>query len=317
MPAPTPIPERFLSGPFRREEFIKAGLSPKLLLGSRFRRVFPNVWALDRELSHLERIEAAALSLTDRAVVSHVTRIQLLGLDRGDADPLHFTVTGDLHIDTEGIFLHRTVVMPPTDEVGVTRAAAFIQCCADMRLIDLIVIGDWLLRNGHMTIEEVRHLSVVQAWRPGAAEAMSVLPWLDAAALSPRESELRALVIACGLPVPEVNVPLFDEFGREIAIVDLLFRTWMLVLEYEGRQHAEDARQFARDIGRYADLRRIAADYLQITSAMMASPRATMLQVHRRLVERGYDGRAPHFGARWFGLFAPVVADARRPGAVR
>lgn len=307
MPAPTPVPHEFESGPFHRDDFVEAGLSPKILLGRRFQRVFPNVWAPARELSHEERIAAAALSLTGRARLSHVTRIQALGLAHGETDDLHFTVAGDHHIDTEGIFLHRTVVMPPTDDVGVTPAAAFVQCCAELRLIDLIIIGDWLVGHEHMTLEEVRHVTSAQPWRPGAKEALRVLDWLDGAARSPKESELRACIMACGLPTPEVNIPLFDEFGREVGIVDLLLRQWCLAVEYEGRQHAEDARQFARDIGRYADLRRLGVDYVQVTATMLASPRATMVGLHRRLVERGYNGPAPHFGARWFALFGPVV----------
>lgn len=37
--------------------------------------------------------------------------------------------------------------------------------------------------------------------------------------------------------------------GELLGIVDLLLRCVMLVLEYEGRQHAESIQQFNRDIG--------------------------------------------------------------------
>lgn len=316
MPASIPVPTRFLEGPFHRDDLVAAGVSPKVLLGRRFRRVFPAVWAPQRELTHDEMLRAAALSLTSRARLSHISRIQALGLERGETDRLHFTVSDDLHIATDGIFLHRTVAMPPTDEVGVTPAAAFVQCCADLRLVDLIVVGDWLLSQGHASVQEILDISRLHPWRPGAREAREVITWLDPASRSPRESELRALVTACGLPAPEVNVPIADATGREVAIVDLLFREWWLALEYEGRQHAHDPRQFARDIGRYADLRGLGLEYLQITAAMLASPRATMARIHGALVARGYDGPAPDFGPQWCAVFAPVVPAA--PGrAVR
>lgn len=316
MPAPSAVPARFLTEPFHRDEFIAAGLSPKLLLGRRFTRVFPSVWTAT-ELTHTQQIEAARLSLTAKAALSHVTRIQALGFDRGAQEPLHFTVVGDHHIDIPGIFLHRTVVMPARDDVGVTPAAAFVQCCAQMRLLDLVVIGDWLLAEGHATVEQMQHVALKHPWRPGAQQCHAVLPWLDSRARSPKESELRVLISGCGLPGPEVNVPIVDEFGREVAVVDQLFRRWRLVLEYEGRHHARDARQFARDIGRYADLRRLGVDYLQITAAMLASPRATMVQIHRRLVERGYDGPPPVFGPAWFALFGPVSIAGGSRRAVR
>ena len=41
--------------------------------------------------------------------------------------------------------------MPPTDDVGVTLAAAFIFDCAKARVIDAIKVGDWLLHHEHMT----------------------------------------------------------------------------------------------------------------------------------------------------------------------
>jgi len=316
MPAPAAVPARFLQGPFRRDELIAAGVSPKVLLGRRFRRVFPHVWAPDRDLSHPEMLQAAALSLTSRARLSHVSRIQALGLDRGGTERLHFTVTGDLHIDIDGIFLHRTVLMPPTDDVGVTPAAAFVQCCAELPVIELVVIGDWLVRRGHATCEEIHDVSRLHPWRPGARESRSVVPWLDGASRSPRESEVRAMVLACGLPAPEPNAPVFDEGGREVAIVDLLFRRWWFAVEYEGRQHADDPRQFARDIGRYADLRRLGMEYLQITSSMLTSPRAAMTRLHAGLAARGYDGPPPSFGARWQALFEPV-SPGRAGRAVR
>jgi len=316
MPAPTAVPARFLTEPFHRDEFIAAGMSPKLLLGRRFTRVFPSVWTAT-ELTHPQQIEAARLSLTSKAALSHVTRIQALGLDRGPRDPLHFTVVGDHHIDTRGIFLHRTVAMPARDEIGVTPAAAFVQCCAEMRMLDLVVIGDWLLAEEHATVEQMQHVALKHPWRPGAQQSHAVVPWLDCRSRSPKETELRMLITACGLPVPEVNVPIVDESGREVAVVDQLLRPWRLVLEYEGRHHAEDARQFARDIGRYADLRRLGIDYLQITASMLASPRATMVQIHRRLVERGYDGPPPVFGPEWFALFGPVAVDSGPRRAVR
>lgn len=314
MPAAAPIPEGFLAGPFHRREFVAAGMSPKLLLGRRFRRVFPSVWSPARDLTHAEWIRAAALSLTDRAWLSHLTRLQALGLDEPPYRPLHFTVQGDLHIDTDGIFLHRTVDLPPLDDVGVTPAAAFIQCCAAGRLIDLVKIGDWLLHHEHVSVIEVHELVAAQPWRPGAEEALTVLPMLDGRARSPKESELRCLVVACGLPQPEVNVPIVDDTGRQIAIVDLLLPEWLFVLEYEGRQHAEDARQFAIDIDRYAELRRVDAAYMQFTARHLASPRAAMTQLHRRLVARGYSGPPPEFGAAWHALFAPVEVPR---GAVR
>lgn len=307
MPAPTPIPEHLLNEPFHRDELVAAGLSPKILLDQRFQRVFPSVWRSAKfDLSHLQLLRAAVKSLPADASLSHISRIQSLDLDIGRRAPIHFTIARDHHLRIGGVFLHRTAAMPPITPEGVVPAAAFIQCCADMDLIELVAIGDWLLHEGLMTVPQLRKMISQQRWRPGARQARRVIKHLDGDSRSPQESRLRMCVVSCGLPRPEVNASICDEHGERVAIVDLLFRAWRLVLEYEGRQHAEDVTQFQRDISRYAELRRLDIEYLQVTSAMYQQTRALMLTVHRRLRELGYQGPPPNFGARWSALFAPV-----------
>jgi hypothetical protein len=282
-----------------------------MLNGQSWRRLFPRVWVhVDHVMSNLDWIVAAALAMPERAQMSHLTRIQALGLDFGPLRSFHFTVSGDLHIDLDDIFLHRTEVLPPLDDVGVKPAAAFIQYCATARMIDAIKVGDWLLHHRHMTVLEVAELARRDDWRPGAKQVRRVLPHLDPASRSLKESESRAVVVFAGLPVPEVNVDLVVN-GRKLGCVDLLFRLWLLVLEYEGRQHAETTEQFNIDITRYAGFREELVAYIQITNEMLKHPRALVIRIHRKLVERGYDGPAPVFGARWQSLFDPIAVRLR------
>ncbi|WP_456696959.1 hypothetical protein [Aeromicrobium sp. P5_D10] len=258
-------------------------------------------------MSRADWIAAAALAMPERAQLSHLTRIQALGLDFGPHEPYHFTVSGDLHIALDDIYLHRTEVLPPTDDVGVTPAAAFIQYCTVARMIDAIKVGDWLLHHEHMTVLEVYELAQLHDWRPGASQVRRVLPYLDAASRSLKESETRALVVFAGLPGPEVNVDLVVR-GRWLGCVDLLFRAWLLVLEYEGRQHAETTEQFGRDITRYAGFRDEGVGYLQITNDMLKVPRTLIRRIHELLAARGYDGGPPVFADRWASLFVPITS---------
>jgi hypothetical protein len=283
-----------------------------MLNGPSWKRLLPRVWVhQDHEMSDLDRIHAASLAMPARAQLSHFSRIQALGLDTGAVFPVHFTVAGDLHIDLPDVFLHRTEVLPPTDEVGVTPAVAFIQYCADARLIDAIKVGDWLLHGRHMTTLEAAELARRDRWRPGARQALCVLPHLNAASRSPKESEVRVLMVFAGLPAPEVNVPLVID-DELIGIVDLLIRCVMLALEYEGRQHAETIRQFNRDIARYAAFRRHGIEYLQITHEMTEKPKAMVRRVHARMLQLGYAGSAPVFGDRWIALFDLIPTGAVR-----
>jgi hypothetical protein len=310
--APRPqFPEALRGRLFSRREALASGMTPRQLDGKFLLRLFPRVYVeRSHELTALDRIAAAGLAMPDRAQLSHVSRIQALGLRIDEIYPVHFTIAGDLHLDLDDVVLHRTEVLPPLDEVGVTPAAAFVQYCAKATLLEVIKVGDWLLHHRHMTNAEVAELARLQHWRPGAWQARQVLPLLDAGARSVQESEVRVRVEAAGLPRPEVNVRL-EVDGDLLGIGDLLLRCVMLVLEYEGRQHAESARQFNRDIERYASFRRNAVEYLQITRETSGRPKVMVQRVYTRMVELGYDGPPPVFGARWHQLNQPIIRPQR------
>lgn len=299
------IPEKLQHGPFTRQQALAAGLTSRQLQGKHFLQVFPRVWVwVGYEMTPNDVIEAAGMSLPPDARVSHLSRLQLLGFHDGPLRPIHFLIARDHHIAIEDITLHRTVAMPPLDGIGVSPAAAFIGHCATARVIDLIAIGDWLLNRGHMTHPELRELAFHHLWRPGAREALRVSPHLNGRSRSPKESELRALLVFAGLPEPEVNPPLLDD--PHTPWTDLLYRRWRLAVEYEGSQHLIDRKQYNTDIARYAWMRDTSTEYIQVTKEMMRQQRAVVLRVHHKLAERGYDGPVPEFGRRWRSLFAPV-----------
>lgn len=306
MPAPRPIPYELRRGPFTSAQAAALGVTATVLAGRRFVRLFPQVWVVrSYEMSTRDWIRAAQLSLPEGAVPSHVTRLRLLGHEDAPATPYHFTIDRDQKIVSDDIRLHRTILMPRTDSEGVTPAAAFVQCCEAMRLIDLVKLGDWLLFDKHASREEIGQLLVEQPWRPGAPQCRAVLSLLDARSRSPKESEVRVILRAVGLPLPEVNADLVVD-GRWLGCVDLLFRAWLYVVEYEGRQHAFDTAQFNGDIGRYGRFRRHGVTYLQVTQEKLAQPRRLVAEVYADLVGLGYDGPPPVFGRDYRGLFRQI-----------
>lgn len=310
--APHPrIPDQLRRGPFSREQARALGLTPRMLNGMRYKRLFPRVWVLsDYVMSDLDWIKAADMAMPDRAQLSHATRIQALGLDFGTTKPFHFTVAGDLHLDVDDIFLHRTEVLPPLDGAGVTPAVAFIQYCTDARMIDAIKVGDWLLHRRHMTVLEVMELARHDSWRPGANKVRRVIPHLEPGSRSLKESESRAILVFAGLPRPEVNKAVRDVRGELIGYGDLVYLLWKLLVEYEGRQHLTDLSQWNRDIDRYGGFRDEGWRYVQVTNEKLDTPKKLVCEVYGQLVRGGYVGPAPTFGPRWLSLF-----EAIRPGS--
>lgn len=310
MPPAAVIPDELRHRPFHVREARALGVSERRLRGKSWTSVFPRVWVhVDHVMTDVDWIAAARLAMPERAQLSHLTRLQHLGLDIGGIRPFHFVVSGDLHIDLADIFLHRTAVLPPLDDVGVTPAAAFVQFCATARMIDAIRAGDWLLRNRHMTQVEVGELAARDPWRPGARQVRRVLPLLHGGAASLKESETRAVLVFAGLPVPEVNRDVRDAAGAFLGRGDLVYLLWKLLIEYEGRQHLRDIAQWNVDIDRYQGFRDDGWRYVQVTNEKLDRPMALVSEVYRQLRRCGYAGPAPVFGQRWSSLFVPISAS--------
>lgn len=313
------LPEELRSGPFTRARAIELGVSPDMFKGSRFVRLYPRVWRLrDHAMSRDDWVLAARLALPTTARLTGISRLQQLGLDFGARTPLHFVCQGPLHLAIDGIFLHRTKRLAPTDDVGVTPAAAYLFYCSHARVIDAIKVGDWLLSRGHMTIDELRALALSALWRDGADEALWILAELDARSRSLKESETRAVLRFAGLPCPEPNARL-PLAGDAVALGDLVFRPWNVVVEYEGAHHQEDRAQYSADLDRYALFRAHGVAYVQVTHEKLGRSRTLVGEVFRLLVDQGYDGPAPELGERWRALFRPIRASLgpRVVGAVR
>ena len=252
-----------------------------------------------------DHVEAARLALPDGSLPTGITRIQQLGLDFGARFPLHFVVPGDHHAKLEHVFLHRTLRQPMSDEGGVTPAAAFVECSRWLRTVDLIKVGDWLLHHDRMTVDDVLTLAAEEPWRAGSNAAAWALAWLDGAARSLPESELRTLMTFSGLPTPEVNSPI--KLTESLTVLgDLWLPSWRVCIEYEGSQHQSDRDQYVADIDRYRLMRRAGIEYALVTKERLRTPRQVMREIHDLLVGRGYRGPSPDFGVAWESLFGPV-----------
>lgn len=318
-----PIPEALRAGPFSRAQARAAGVTDRMLNGRRFVRVHPAVFRhREHVMTESDWIEAARLVLPSHAHTTGITRIRQLGLDFGPRTPVRFVIEGERHLTIDGVFLHRTKRLPPTDDVGVTPAAAFIAFCRRARVIDAIKVGDWLLHRGHMTRKELHDLALAEQWRDGADEALWILDHLDGRARSLPESETRAVLTFAGLPKPEVNRPL--RITDEIVLIgDLVYEEWGTVVEYEGGHHQTERAQYVADIDRYATFRRHTIGYVQVTSERLAQPRTLVGEVHRELVEHGYVGPPPQCGREWALLWCRITdvigprRDRRRGGGSR
>lgn len=72
----------------------------------------------------------------------------------------------------------------------------------------------------------------------GIVRAREALDLADPRAESVPESELRVWLTQAGL-APEVQVEVFDQFGRFLGRLDLAYREYKVAVEYDGEWHSE------------------------------------------------------------------------------
>ena len=308
------VPDLLRKGPVHRRELLASGVSRDVLEGVQFRRLHEAVYVhRDHEMSWEDHVEAARLALPASARTTGATRLRQLGLAVGSEWPLHFVVEGDLHLALARVFLHRTVKMPPSDDVGVSVEAAFVAFCAEARMIDAIKVGCVLLNKEWLDLHLLDQILTEEKWRRGVSETTYLLPFLDDRCRSMPEAELLAYVVFAGLPMPKVNCAIEVAAGVELT-PDLWFVDYEQAIEYEGGQHQEERGQYLSDIDRYALYRRNDVPYELVTKERMRSPKSVVRLVHAALVDRGYEGPAPDFGSQWDDLFRPLadVVRARR-----
>lgn len=127
--------------------------------------------------------------------------------------------------------------------------------------------------------------------RPATAVLLRALDDVRVGSASSEETRLRLLLGRAGLPEPELNREVRDSDGRLIAVLDLAYPRWMIDTEYNGRQHADDPRQYRRDVERRAQLRRLGWEEVTILAHhLRGDGRLAVQAVRDALLRAGWRG---------------------------
>lgn len=245
--------------PFRRIDAIRAGVTPKELLGPRYTRVFHGIYvAAGVRLTPVRRARAAMVVFPS-AFASHSTAALIWGGEPPYGDRTHVSVLpGETRSRRRGIAAHLA-----TDEEGVRtkdgiRLSSPERCLCELAtdgadLVELVVLGDSLIRAKATTPEEL--ISFADSWpHRRAAVASRAARLVREGVDSSMESRLRMLIVLAGLPEPTVNVIIRHRNGDWKRRFDLCYRELKLLIEYDGEHHVLDSEQRARDLERREEL---------------------------------------------------------------
>lgn len=191
---------------------------------------------------------------------------------------------------TRGVRGHRLQARAPAwREVGglpvEDPARAWVQASRGWADDDLIAAADALVLPGRAlaTIGDLR--AEARTMRGHALDA--VLADVRVGAESFRETQLRLACLRAGLPEPELNVRLFTPSGEFIARIDQLYPRFGVAAEYDGRQHAMDAGQFARDADRWDAIRAAGWEHVRILQHHLDSDPAPAVAKIAAALRRG------------------------------
>ncbi|MCX6498882.1 MAG: hypothetical protein NTU93_08770 [Arthrobacter sp.] len=255
--------------------------------------------------SLLERAES--LAVATGAVVSHLSAAVLWGFplpaSLADETVVHLTtLPGHRAVRRKNVLGHQQS-LEPEEVVAGTR----VRCTSPLRtwfdlastlsLDDLVIAGDFLLRrrSALTTIVGLDAYLEGKQGRPGYRRAMLARALLRAGTDSPKETELRLLLVRHGLPEPGINVPMFDATGGWIQDPDLSYEKEMVAIQYDGGHHASAAQRrgdiFRDENARDAGWRVVVLTQWHLTPLALGMEPAAVTRVRAALIERGWAPR--------------------------
>lgn len=142
-----------------------------------------------------------------------------------------------------------------------------------------VVALDMAAYSDLVSIEEVTAYVATHPGWTGAPQARAALELADENAWSPQETRMRLVWLAAGLPRIRCNVPVFDRAGRLVGVPDILDEEAGLAGEYDGSLHLV-GEQWASDITREEELRRVGLEYFTVVSSDFMRIGALMDRMH-------------------------------------
>ena len=207
------LPDPLSTGPFRTATAAAFGVTPRMLAGRRFVRLFRDVYVLRALAGEPWVRPAGALLLAPHGALGHVTAARAWDLPApavrpGRPEPVHLVVPPGTSVPRRpGLTIHE-VGLPARDVAErdgrpVTVPGRLLaDVAADWALADLVACGDAALARGLVDHPDLCARLSRGCGRRGITALRRAVPLLDGTAPSPAASRLRVLVVVAGMPQP-------------------------------------------------------------------------------------------------------------------
>ncbi len=237
--------------PFRGSWAVQRGLvSERVLRGSRYRRLFHDIYLLQSVPADLAaRSSAAYLITAGPRALSGYSAAELLGARCAPAEAnAELTLPGGHLREQPGLTIHRDLLALEEiiDSGGVAITSA-LRTAWDLArwlpTVEAVVAMDAVSRVGRFaptSVQRIQDRYPRARWR---RRVPGVIELADPRAESPMETRSRLVLVQRGLPRPELQYQVYDKFGEFIARLDMAYPLLKLGMEYDGRGHLTEWQQ--------------------------------------------------------------------------
>jgi len=241
--------------PFIGSEAVAAGITTHSQLRSRYTRVFRDVYVLEgTELTPVLRAHAAWLWSRRRGVIAGFSAAALHGSRWIDASRAVDIIHDNRHPLAGLQIWSGRLASDEIDMVAGTAVTTPARTALDLACwyptTTAVAALDDLVRTTELKMPDVELLTARYRGRRGIERARTSLNLVDAGAQSPKETWLRLVLVQAGLPRPQTQIPVYDDFGDAIAYLDMGWEDVKVAVEYDGEQHRSDRRQYTWDVRR-------------------------------------------------------------------
>jgi very-short-patch-repair endonuclease len=115
---------------------------------------------------------------------------------------------------------------------------------------------DALAQAAELKLPDIELLVHRYKGRRGMKHAQAALELVDSGAQSPKETWLRLLLLRAGLPRPQTQIAVRNEWSWVEAYLDMGWDDVMVAVEYDGYHHHANRAQYVKDIRRLEMLER-------------------------------------------------------------
>lgn len=292
-----PLPYFLTQSAFATSRAAELGVSRSRMRASDLQNPFRGVRSAGLNLEDLiQRCRAAAAFMGEQDAFSHSTALGLWGAPLpADLDGAHVA----LHIGTHGttrrrrggVVGHRrareTTVRTSSDGlVTVAPATAWCQFASqrgvrtdEEMLLALVSAADYLItgqrthgarERATCTIAEMYAAATSHGSARGARLLTQALALMCAGVDSPKETELRLVLVTAGLEAPEVGHVIQTRLG--LLTPDLAYPLRRVLIEYEGDLHRTDRRRWRGDFDRVRAFQQAGWTVIRVNSDDLTDP---------------------------------------------